>query len=291
LSASDRDQVFVTRFIRKLRGGSQPILAQASDGFTYVVKLAGNPQGKNIFFNEAMGSELYRAVCLPVPDWKPLNVNERFLDRNPQCWFEVAEGGSLRPEPGLCFGSRYLGREGVELWEILPGSSFRRVLNGEDFQLAWLVDICASHADNRQAVFEVQPGSIRAFFVDHGHMFAGPDGIQRKPKYGISAYLDKRIYAHYPVDCRSAAILAENLVNLNVDKLWRIVEQLPIEWLSDAALRNFASFRDVIADTEKVLGVAEWVASFPGEKDPCECLEDDRQRGIPDWLLRAGVQA
>jgi hypothetical protein len=58
-----------------------------------------SPQGRNICFNEAMGTELYRAVGLPVPDWKPLIVTEEFLEENPQCWFETPEG-SLKPESG-----------------------------------------------------------------------------------------------------------------------------------------------------------------------------------------------
>ena len=49
--------IAVTRHIQKLRGGSQPILAEASDGRLYVVKFANNPQGANLLFNESMGRD------------------------------------------------------------------------------------------------------------------------------------------------------------------------------------------------------------------------------------------
>jgi hypothetical protein len=34
----------------------------------------------------------------------------------------------------------------------------------------------------------------------------------------------------------------------------------------------------------------ELIAGFPVQKDQREFLADKRQRGFPDWLLRAGVQ-
>ncbi len=187
MSALDSNCVSVTRFIRKLRGGSQPILVEASDGFKYVVKFVNNPQGRDVPFNEAMGSELYGAVGLPVPAWKPLTVTEQFLHQNTQCWFETATGFQ-KPESGLCFGSSYLGRAGLTLWEILPRSSFSRVLNRSDFTLAWLLDVAANHTDCRQAVFEEKPEGIRATFIDHGHMFSGPGGAAGQPMYRASAY-------------------------------------------------------------------------------------------------------
>ena len=58
--------------------------------------------------------------------------------------------GQLRPEPGMCFGSRYLGEDSTRLFEVLPGNSFRRVRNLQDFWLAWMIDICAGHTDNRR---------------------------------------------------------------------------------------------------------------------------------------------
>lgn len=136
---------WVKRFIRNLRGGSQPILAEASDGLLYVVKFANNLQGPNLAFNEAMGAELYRQLGLPVPDWKPLILRDAFIDNNPDCWIQTPYG-RLRPAAGLCFGSRFLGGGGERLFEILPGSAFARVRNLRDFWLAWLIDVCASYS-------------------------------------------------------------------------------------------------------------------------------------------------
>ena len=56
------------RFIRKMRGGSQPILVEASDRNLYVVKSQDNLQGRNVLFNEVVGSEMFRQVGLPGPE-------------------------------------------------------------------------------------------------------------------------------------------------------------------------------------------------------------------------------
>ena len=156
MSALGRNSVRVIRYIRNLRGGSQPILVQASDGLLYVVKFTNNLQGANLCFNEGIGTELYRACRLAVPSWRPLLVTDAFIGRNPDCWMQTPEG-RLRPDPGLCFGSRFLGDSGMRLLEILPSTSFKRVRNLKNFWLAWMIDICAHHADNRQALFHEDP--------------------------------------------------------------------------------------------------------------------------------------
>src|SRR5690349_21470076 len=57
----------VIKDVRKLRGGSQPHLMQASDGQYYVVKLQGNPQGSRILANELLANRIADALKLPFP--------------------------------------------------------------------------------------------------------------------------------------------------------------------------------------------------------------------------------
>ena len=132
MSVSLRGYGFLTQYIRKLRGGSQPILAQASDGLMYVVKFTNNLQGPNLAFNESMGSELYRACGLEGPSWKPLVITDSFTDKNRDSWMQTP-AGTLRPAAGVCFGSRFLGGEDAQLLEILPESRFKRLYNRNHF--------------------------------------------------------------------------------------------------------------------------------------------------------------
>ena len=236
MPALGKEFIFLTRYIRNLRGGSQPILAEASDGHTYVVKFANNLHGPNLLFNESAGSELYRAFGLPVPEWRPVTALDDFLDKNPDCWMQTPEG-RLRPDSGLCFGSRSLAENGQRLLEILPRSSFERVRNPNCFWLAWLIDVCAEHGDNRQTIFaEDAKGRLSPYFVDFGHFFGGPKGDgARNPR--ASRYLDSRIYSE--VTSRILLDLENAVKALNTDRLWERIEAIPPEWKQDLGLDHF----------------------------------------------------
>ncbi len=262
----------ITQFICKLRGGSQPILAQASDGLVYVVKFTNNPQGANLPFNESIGSELYRVCQLPFAEWKPLLVTDTFLDQNPGCWMESADG-YVRPDPGVCFGSRFLVGDSYRLLEILPGTSFKRVHNHIAFWLAWLIDICAGHTDHRQAIFmEDCTGGLNAFFVDHGHLFCGPNGKERRP-FTASRYIDPRIYQS--VSPRQIQSFQNEVKNLNVDCVWRKVQALPADWRTGSAINALTQCLHALASARLVENVLEtMVDAFQrnkqGSRDECK---------------------
>src|ERR1035437_3359153 len=117
MSVSGREPALLVHCVQKLRGGSQPVLAAANDGQLYVVKFTNNLQGPNLAFNESMGTELYRICGLPVPSWRAILVTASFIDQNPGCWIETAEG-KLRPKEGVCFGSQFLCTEDSRLLEL-----------------------------------------------------------------------------------------------------------------------------------------------------------------------------
>ncbi|HMD78158.1 MAG TPA: hypothetical protein VKG86_12390 [Terracidiphilus sp.] len=288
MPAFGKDFVVATQYIRNLRGGSQPILVQASDGLVYVAKFTNNLQGPNLPFNESMGSELYRLCGLAVPSWKPLLVTDSFLDQNTDCWMQTPEG-RLRPASGLCFGSRFLGGDGVRLLEILPGTSFKRVRNQASFWLAWLVDICAEHVDNRQAVFvEDAEGWLNAFFVDHGHLFGGPKADLHKG-FLASRYLDPRIYP----DVSSEQLLDFHRVvlALDADKLWQTVQALPDDWKTVSAVNGFAKCLGRLSNNELLQNVADTISDAYQRTNGFERREFQIGPKPPTSVLCLGVQA
>jgi hypothetical protein len=280
--------VELTGHLRNLRGGSQPILARASDGDSYVVKFADNPQGPNLAFNESVGSALYRACGLRTPEWKPLLLTDAFLDRNPASWMLSAEG-ARRPQAGWCFGSRYLGGNGERLLEILPGTSFQRISNLDSFWLAWLVDICAGHADHRQAIFlPTAGGELNAYFVDFGHLFAGPKGELHLP-FQASRYLDARIYAR--VSSQYLSEIHRIVRCIDAERLWQWVQTLPEDWKTATALQEFARCMDRLGDASLVESTLETMlhAIEQGHRREQERRQDGREISLP--VLRFGVQA
>lgn len=287
MSIVGQDFAFVIRYIRNLRGGSQPILAQASDHHVYVVKFINNLQGPNVSFNESAGSELYRMCGLPVPSWKPLLVTKAFLDQNQACWMQ-SQGGPVRPDSGLCFGSRFLGENGRDLLEILPGTSFQQVRNRQNFWLAWLIDVYANHIDNRQVIYRRDSaGWLKAFFVDHGSILGGPNG-ELPGNLKASRYLDPRIYQN--VSAQQCAHFQKVLRRLDVDHLWQQAEGLPSDWKTPSAQARLAECLCRLSSPDIFQGILD--AMVEVQRKASEREGDQRQS---DWkppisVLFPGIQ-
>jgi len=283
-----KNTIFVTRHIRKLRGGTQAVLAEASDGHLYVVKFNCNLQGANLPFNESVGSELYQALNLPAPAWMPVLVRDSFLDKNPCCRMLTVED-SIRPDAGMCFASRYLGEGGDRLLEILPGGSFKRVHNHASFWLAWLVDICAGHTDNRQAIFvEDRTGWLNAVFLDHGHMFGGPHGDEQR-HFLASRYLDPRVYQ----DLAPQAIeeFRNRVGQLDVEKLWNQIHTLPEEWKTASALAAMTQCLNRLSDTQLLRNVFDTMVDAQHQVNQRErkALHTQKRKAAAS-VLRDGIK-
>jgi hypothetical protein len=71
--------VNVTRYITPLReGGSLPAIAEADDGFTYVLKFRGAGQGLKALIAELIGGEIARALGLKMPETVFANLDAAF---------------------------------------------------------------------------------------------------------------------------------------------------------------------------------------------------------------------
>lgn len=287
MPALGKRHTLVTHYVRNMRGGSQSILAQAGDGLLYVVKFNNNLQGANLPFNESMGNELHGAVGLPCPAWTPLMVTDAFIDRNKDCWMQTPEG-ARRPDAGLCFGSRFLGGNGKRLLEILPGTSFKRIRNHQDFWLAWMIDICAEHADDRQAIFVESPDkALDAFFFDNGHLFGGPNG-ELEPHFLASRYLDPRIYQS--VSSQYLADLQKLAASLDVDKLWQQAKALPEQWKTTSALSGLERCIKRLSTPILIQDILQTMVDAFERKKGSQLLEHGQQRNSPNSVLFPGVQ-
>ncbi|CAN5149912.1 hypothetical protein BH11BAC6_BH11BAC6_00570 [soil metagenome] len=71
--------VHVTRYVTPLReGGSMPAIAEADDGFLYVLKFRGAGQGIKALIAELIGGEIARALGLKVPEIVFAHLDEAF---------------------------------------------------------------------------------------------------------------------------------------------------------------------------------------------------------------------
>ena len=97
--------VNVTRYVTPLReGGSLPAIAEADDGFLYVIKFRGSGQGIKTLIAELIGAELARALNLKVPEIVFAEVDTAFGRTEPD--EEIQD--LLKASVGLNLGLHYL---------------------------------------------------------------------------------------------------------------------------------------------------------------------------------------
>jgi hypothetical protein len=222
-----------------------------------------------------------------VPAWKPLLITDAFIDQNQDCWMQTPEGRPIRPTSGLCFGSRFLGGDDIRLLEILPGTSFKRVRNHMDFWLAWLIDICAGHADNRQALFLEGAGGMDAFFVDYGHFFGGPKG-ELKPHFQASRYLDSRIYQ----DVSSNQLLnCQRVVQcLDMEQFWHRIQTLPDVWKTESAVKGVTECLNRLSTSSFLKDILDTMVDAIQKANESKNGKWQFRRKPPETVLYAGVQ-
>ncbi|MCM1162743.1 MAG: aminotransferase class I and II [Muribaculaceae bacterium] len=96
----------VVRYITPLReGGSLPALAEADDGFKYVVKFRGAGHGTKALIAELIGALTARQLGLRVPEPVFLDVDQRFGITEPDP--EIQD--LLKGSQGLNMGLHFLG--------------------------------------------------------------------------------------------------------------------------------------------------------------------------------------
>jgi hypothetical protein len=96
--------VQVIRYITPLReGGSMPAIAEADDGFTYVLKFRGAGQGVKALIAELLGGELARILGLKVPELVFATLDEAFGRTEPDEEIQDLLKASLGLNLGLHF--------------------------------------------------------------------------------------------------------------------------------------------------------------------------------------------
>ena len=97
--------VQVTRYVTPLReGGSMPAIAEADDGFLYVVKFRGAGQGPKSLVAELIAGEIARALGLKVPEIVLAVLDTAFGRTEPD--EEIQD--LLKASVGLNLGLHYL---------------------------------------------------------------------------------------------------------------------------------------------------------------------------------------
>ena len=177
--------VAAQRLTRKMRGGAQAHLLEASDGNSYVVKFHNNPQHRRILVNEWIASTFLHYLDIAAPETAMVELTQEFLAATPDVHIQL--GRERRPvTPGWHFGSRFPGDPmRTVVYDFLPDTLLEQVENLRDFLGILAFDKWMGNADSRQAIFfrarvhdplaENPPRlGFVAQMVDNGYVFEGP---------------------------------------------------------------------------------------------------------------------
>src|SRR3954471_13938175 len=97
--------VNVTRYVTPLReGGSMPAIAEAEDGFLYVLKFRGAGQGVKALIAELIGGEIARVLGLKIPELVFATLDSAFGRSEPD--EEIQD--LLKASVGLNLGLHFL---------------------------------------------------------------------------------------------------------------------------------------------------------------------------------------
>jgi hypothetical protein len=177
--------VTARRLIRKMRGGAQAHLMEASDGYSYVVKFHNNPQHRRVLVNEWIAATFLHFLGISAPEVAMIQITESYLAGDPETYIQL--GRERRAvTPGWHFGSRFPGDPArTVVYDFLPDTLLDTVENLPDFRAVLAFDKWMGNADSRQAIFfraqvleplvpETRRLGFVAQMVDNGYVFEGP---------------------------------------------------------------------------------------------------------------------
>jgi hypothetical protein len=225
--------LYAQQHIRRMRGGSQSHLMQASDDTFWIVKFSNNPQDIRVLANEFLASRIGRSLGLPMPEVNVIEVSDWLIQNTPELCIESA-GLKTPCKNGLQLACRYVADPACDMvFDYLPENMLTSVDNIEQFSRCLVLDKWTCNADARQAVF-ARPSHSRRYstwFIDQGYCFnAGEWSFPDRDLRGV--YSRNCVYHHVTgwTDFEPALSRAEQS---DLGDLWQCASQMPREWYQE----------------------------------------------------------
>lgn len=235
LSSPDIRTVNVTRYVTPLReGGSLPAIAEADDGFLYVIKFRGAGQGIKSLIAELICGEIARLLGLKVPEIVFANIDEVFGRTEPD--EEIQD--LLKASVGLNLGLHYL-----------SGSvTYDPVLNTIDPLLAskivWL-DGLIKNVDRTARNTNMLMWHKELWLIDHGAALYFHHSWSNFDEQARQSFVQLKDHVLLPLATELEAADTQFRHILNRDNITAIVNLVPDEWLSDGSAESPADKRKV----------------------------------------------
>lgn len=213
----------VTRYITPLReGGSLPALAEADDGFRYVVKFRGAGHGPKALTAELIGGEVARRLGLNVPELVWLDIDERFGITEPD--EEIQD--LLKASRGLNIGLHFL--KGAITLDPYVNNVDALTASLTVWLDAYLTNVDRTVKNTNMLLWHGR----ETWLIDHGaslyfhHSWSDPAKAALTP----FPYIREHALLHKASRLEEADALAHKL--LTPEFLTALTDMIPYEWLT-----------------------------------------------------------
>lgn len=218
---NDLRTINVTRYVTPLReGGSMPAIAEANDGFLYVLKFKGAGQGKKALIAELIGGEIARILGFRVPEIVYANLDEAFGRVEPDQ--EIQD--LLKASVGLNLAIHYLS----------GAITFDPNVNKVDAKLAsqivWL-DSYLTNMDRTAKNTNMLIWHKELWLIDHGASLYFHHSWDNWEQQAISPFKLIKDHVLLPYATELDAVSEEFSKILTVEKIRHVISLIPDDWL------------------------------------------------------------
>jgi hypothetical protein len=233
-------QVNVARYVMPLReGGSLPALAEADDGFNYVLKFKGAGQREKALIAELLGGELARRLGFKVPELVFAYLDEAF---------GRSEGDEeiqdlLKSSQGLNLALHFLSKA----MTFDPGAS--QVDEYLASQIVWF-DAWITNVDRTFRNTNLLIWNRELWLIDHGAAFLFHHSWDNWQKHALSAFSTIKDHVLLPRASALERVDAEMKALIRPELIQEVVDMVPEEWIlagrdtetADEAREVYAAF-------------------------------------------------
>lgn len=213
--------VNVMRYITPLReGGSLPALAEADDGFKYVVKFRGSGHGTKMLVSELIGGLVAQVLGFRVPEMVFINLDEAF---------GRIEGDEeiqdlLQGSRGLNLGLHYL--SGALTFDPVVTTIDSQTAS----QIVWM-DAFLTNVDRTVRNTNMLMWHKELWLIDHGASLYFHHSWVNWEKYALSPFPQIKDHVMLPYASELDKVYSQFKEILTPTKVAEIVNQLPDDWL------------------------------------------------------------
>jgi len=214
--------VNVTRYVTPLReGGSMPAIAEADDGFLYVLKFKGAGQGPRALIAELTGGEIARALGLHVPELVFANLNEAF--GRTEADEEIQD--LLKASVGLNLGLHYLSGS------ITYDPAVRKIDQKLASQIVWL-DSLLLNVDRTARNTNMLWWNKELWLIDHGAALYFHHSWQNWEEKAVSTFTKIKDHVLLKQATKLPEVNAEFKTVLTPERIAAITALIPEAWLT-----------------------------------------------------------